>query len=112
MILFGDGERIVTFAVEERHHCECCARDVDFTMRLKYRYGHFYHLFGWVIRKQYQLVCPACEHGWMVNTASAEEILGGNPIPFHLRRGWIVGIVLLHLLAVAALLQPGGPLAM
>lgn len=109
MILFGDGERVVTFAVRERHFCERCACDVDFAMRLKYRYGHFYHLFGWVMRREYQLACPACKHGWTVNAKSAEAILGGDPIPFHQRHGWVVGLVMLHLLAVAALMQPGGP---
>ena len=60
-------------------------------MRLKYEYGHFYHLFGWVIKKQYPLTCPYRTHGWILNTANAEIPLERNPIPFHQRHGWLVG---------------------
>jgi hypothetical protein len=97
MILWGWGERVLGFDVEEHQFCENCRENANFRMRLKYTYGHFYHLFGWVISKQYQLVCPACTHGWLLNTRSAEEKLRGNPIPFHQRSGWLV----MALLAVA-----------
>lgn len=107
MVLLGEGERIYGFDVGEREFCEHCRQQRDFGMRLKYRYGHFYHLFGWVIESQYQLVCPECEHGWLLNADRAKAMLGGNPIPFHQRSGGIVGIVLLHLLAIALLFRHG-----
>lgn len=101
MILWGWGERVVSFNVEEHQFCERCAQERDFTMRLKYTYGHFYHLFGWVIEKQYQLVCPFCTHGWILNNESAESTLERNPIPFHQRSGWAVMIFLAIAVAVA-----------
>jgi hypothetical protein len=107
MILFGDGERIVSFDVEDRRFCEKCAQERDFFVRLRYRYGHFYHLFGWVIDKQYQLACPTCTHGWILDSKSAEDSLGGNPIPFRQRSGWLVGVILAHVVALGVLLQPG-----
>ena len=109
MVLWGSGERLFVFDVEEAQHCEKCGMDRNFQLRLKYRYGHFYHLFGWVIEREYQLACPHCEHGWILNTRAAEERLGGDPVPFHQRHGWIVLIVLTVLIGVAAAAYRNGP---
>ena len=76
-------------------------------MRLKYKYGHFYHLFGWIMEKQYQLVCPSCTHGWILNSDSAERLLERNPIPFHQRRGWAVMIFLVAVIGIAVLVHRG-----
>lgn len=108
MILWGWGERIIGFDLEEQQLCQHCGQDRAFKMRLKYEYGHFYHLFGWVIKKQYQLACVCCTHGWILNTASAESLLGRNPIPFHQRNGWWIMIVLAIVVGVAAFVHHNG----
>jgi hypothetical protein len=107
MILWGWGERNVACGVEERAFCKNCDQEQAFAMRLHYAYGHFYHLFGWVREKQYQLVCPVCCHGWLLNQASAESRLQAVPIPFHQRWGWLVMLVLAVLIAAAVLLHGG-----
>ncbi|RNF85085.1 hypothetical protein [Montanilutibacter psychrotolerans] len=101
MILWGWGERTVGFDVEEHQFCHNCEQDRVFNLRLKYEYGNFYHLFGWVISKQFQLACPSCSHGWILNTASAESLLGRNPIQFHQRNGWMVMMALALIFGVA-----------
>lgn len=102
MILWGWGERVLTFDLVEHEHCQRCEQSQNFGLRLKYTYGHFYHLFGWVISKQYQLICPVCSHGWIVNTSAAEAQIGCNPVPFHQRSGWIVMLVLAAIIGTAA----------
>ncbi|WP_369944141.1 hypothetical protein [Xanthomonas medicagonis] len=105
MILWGWGERDVACGVEDRQFCARCAQERAFEMRLRYSYGHFYHLFGWVRERQYLLICPECHHGWLLNRASAEALLPSLPIPFHQRWGWLVMLVLAVLIAAAALLH-------
>lgn len=107
MILVGRGARTVGFDILERHPCERCDCEQDFALRLKYQYGHFYHLFGWVFDKQYQLVCPTCSHGWIIDDAIAEDRIGRNVIPFRHKSGWIVGVILIHLVAIGAVLRLG-----
>ncbi|WP_155273467.1 hypothetical protein [Xanthomonas arboricola] len=101
MILWGWGERVLTFDLAEHEHCQRCEQHQDFVLRLKYKYGHFYHLFGWVISKQYQLICPVCSHGWIVNASAAEAQIGRNPVPFHQRSGWIVMLALAAIIGFA-----------
>ena len=48
MVLWGWAERTVDFGIGEHQFCPHCGEDRDFRLRLKYGYGHFYHLFGWV----------------------------------------------------------------
>ncbi|WP_166767594.1 hypothetical protein [Xanthomonas euroxanthea] len=79
MILWGWGERVLTFDLAEHEYCQRCEQKQDFTLRLEYKYGHFYHLFGWVISKQYQLIFPVCSHGWVVNASAAKAQIGCNP---------------------------------
>jgi len=105
MILWGWGERTVGFDIQEHQFCQNCGESRGFEIRLKYEYGHFYHLFGWVIKKQYQLACPSCTHGWILNTASAEGLLGHNPIPFHQRNGLVVMIALAVVIGVAVVVH-------
>lgn len=102
MVLWGWAERTVHFGIGEHQFCPHCGEDRDFRLRLKYGYGHFYHLFGWVRHQAYQLVCPACEHGWVVNPGSARGLIGREPIPFHQRHGWWVLLTLAAIIAVAA----------
>lgn len=101
MFLWGSGERVLTFDWSQREYCKNCECDQDFALRLKYECGHFYHLFGWVMSKQYQLVCPVCSHGWVLNPRVAEEYIGRNPIPFYQRFGWLVLLALALCIAVA-----------
>lgn len=109
MILWGTGGYVLNFDLSEREYCHKCEQDQDFILRLKYEYGHFYHLFGWVMSKQYQLVCPVCTHGWIVDARTAQTWIGGNPIPFHQRYGWLVMLVLAAIIGVAAVrYQPTG----
>jgi hypothetical protein len=105
MILWGTSNWVLDFDLSEREYCQQCQQDQDFGLRLKYEYGHFYHLFGWVMSKQYQLVCPVCSHGWVLNSSTAEELIGRNPIPFYQRYGWIVLLVLVAIIGVAAVAQ-------
>lgn len=102
MILWGWAEHTVEFDIEERQFCECCGENRDFGMRLKYGHGHFYHLFGWVRHQQYQLVCPVCSHGWLLNRDSARGLIGRDPIPFHQRHGGWVMLALATIIGIAA----------
>lgn len=109
MILWGTSDWVLTFDLPQREHCQNCRQDQDFELRLKYEYGHFYHLFGFVMSKQYQLVCPVCTHGWLLNARAAEALIGRNPIPFYQRFGWLVLLALIAVVATAALArQPTG----
>ncbi len=105
MILWGWAERTIEFDLRERQFCEHCAEIRDFGMRLKYGYGHFYHLFGWVRHQQYQLVCPVCDHGWRLNRDSARALVGREPIPFYQRHGWWVMLALAAIIGIAAYLH-------
>lgn len=40
--------------------------------------------------RQYQLACPVCGHGWVVRRDSGEALLGGDPIPWRHRNGWML----------------------
>ena len=103
MILFGTGARLVEFDHVERRHCEHCGIDRNFVLRLKYEYGHFYHLFGWVMSREYQLACPVCTHGWRLEARSARALIGRDPVPFYQRAGWLVLLMLAILVVGAAL---------
>ncbi|MGO1070147.1 hypothetical protein [Lysobacter sp. CA199] len=108
MILWGTGDCELTFDLSEREYCQKCQQDQDFALRLKYEYGHFYHLFGWVMSKQYQLVCPVCVHGWVLNPRAAVALIGSNPIPFYRRNGWAVMLGLGVVVGMAVVYRPAG----
>ncbi len=102
MFLIGQGERIVTVGPAEVRHCPRCDSEQAFVPQLRYSYGSFDVLFGFVYDKRYQLACPQCNHGWRLDTREMERQLGGVPIPARLRYGlwWLVGGIALLAIAV------------
>ena len=102
MFMVGQGERIVSVGPPEPQHCPRCEETTDFQPQLKYSYGQFDLLFGFVYGKVYQLACPQCNYGWRLNTKIMEQSLGKVPIPFHLRYGVLVLIGLAAAIGTAA----------
>ena len=101
MLLVGQGERVVEVGETEQHHCQRCERETDFVPQLRYRYGQFDVVFGFVYAKRYQLACRQCNHGWILDAAEMEQRLGHVPIPFHLRFGPAVFAMFVVVLASA-----------
>ena len=95
MFMIGQGERIVPVGPPDPQHCPRCDEVTDFQPQLKYKYGEFDLIFGFVYDKQYQLACPQCNHGWRLDKRTVEQGLDKVPIPFHLRFGFLIllGIV-------------------
>ncbi|GHA83247.1 hypothetical protein [Cognatilysobacter bugurensis] len=96
LVPIGSAGRLLTFDVIDRRDCGTCGEPRDFQLRLRYEWGS---LFWWPIcltERQYQLVCPVCEHGWVLDRRAGEAMLGGDPIPWRHRNGWMVlaGVVL------------------
>lgn len=102
MFLIGQGERTVAVGPAEVKHCPRCEEETDFIPQLKYSFGQFDLLFGFVYNKRYQLACAQCHHGWILNTKAVERSLDRIPIPFHLRYGLLVLIGLAAAVALAA----------
>lgn len=102
MFMIGRGERVVQVGPAETHHCPRCEEDKDFIPQLRYSYGQFDLLFGFVYDKRYQLACSQCQHGWKLETNVMEQALGRVPIPFHLRYGLFVAIACAAALVWAA----------
>ena len=102
MFMIGQGERIVVVGPAETRHCPLCGEDRDFLPQLKYSFGEFDLLFGFVYNKRYQLACSECNHGWILDTKTMEAGLARSPIPFHLRYGFVVLLILTAALAAAA----------
>lgn len=102
MFLIGQGERTVDLGHAEPKHCPRCDEQTDFVTQLKYSFGQFDMLFGFVYNKRYQLACSQCNHGWILNTQAMEQSLERVPIPFHLRYGMFVLIGLAAVVAIAA----------
>jgi hypothetical protein len=103
LVPIGNSGRLLTFEVTERHDCGHCGEPREFQLRLRYEWGT---LFWWpvcVTERQYQLVCPVCEHGWVLERRSGEAMLGGDPIPWRRRNGWMVlaGLALVAGMAIA-----------
>lgn len=90
MFLVGQGECTVPVGPPEPQYCPRCEEVTDFQPQLKYKYGQFDLLFGFVYDKRYQLACPKCNHGWRLDKRSMEKNLGKLPIPFHLRYGFLI----------------------
>lgn len=101
MFLIGQGERIVVVGAPESRYCPRCDEETDFVPHLKYSYGQLDLVFGFVYNKRYQLACPKCHHGWLLDTAVMERTLGCVPIPFHLRHGIPIFVALATALSVA-----------
>jgi hypothetical protein len=60
-----------------------------------------------VTERQYDLACPVCGHGWLVQRRSAEALLGGDPIPWRHRNGWML-LAAVALVAGTALARSRG----
>jgi hypothetical protein len=90
MFLIGQGERTVVVGPPEPQHCPMCEEETAFTPQLTYSFGEFDLLFGFTYNKRYQLACPQCNHGWILDTKEMERTLGKVPIPFRLRYGIII----------------------
>lgn len=90
LIPIGRAGRCLTFDAVEAHACATCETSRDFQLRLVYAWGSLFYLPVCVTERQYQLVCPVCGHGWVVERRSGEAALGGDPIPWRHRNGWMV----------------------
>ena len=101
MFMIGQGERIVAIGPPEPQHCPRCDEITDFQPQLKYKYGRFDLLFGFFYDKQYQLACPKCNHGWLLDKRIMEKRLGKLPIPFFLRYGFLILLDLFATLGAA-----------
>ncbi|MBW3551028.1 MAG: hypothetical protein KY442_09500 [Proteobacteria bacterium] len=103
LVPIGSAGRQLTFNVTEAHNCGTCGELREFNLRLRYEWGSLFYLPVCVTERQYQLVCPVCEHGWVVQRRSGESMLGGDPIPWRHRNGWMVwtGIALVLGMALA-----------
>lgn len=96
LVPIGSRRHLLVFAATENNPCATCGETREFELRLRYEHGTMFYLPVCVTERQYQLVCPVCTHGWLVERRSAEAMLGGEPIPWRHRNGWM-------LLAAAAL---------
>lgn len=103
LIPIGSAGRQLTFDVTETHACATCGEPRAFQLRLRYEWGSLFYLPVCVTERQYQLVCPVCAHGWIIERRSGEGLLGGDPIPWRHRNGWMViaGIALVIGMAIA-----------
>lgn len=91
MFLIGQGERIQVIGPPETRHCPNCDQERGFLPQLKYSYGQFDVLFGFVYGRRYQLACPHCNHGWLLDAQTARQTYGPAAIPFHLKYGaWML----------------------
>lgn len=102
MFLIGQGERTVVVGPAEPQYCPRCETETAFIPQLKYSFGEFDVLFGFIYNKRYQLVCPQCNHGWILGTKEMERKLGGVPVPFRLRYGVVIFIGFAVAIAVAS----------
>jgi hypothetical protein len=103
LVPIGSAGRLLTFDATEMHPCGTCGEVRDFNLQLRYEWGSLFYLPVCVTERQYQLVCPVCEHGWLIERRSGEALLGGDPIPWKHRNGWmvLVAIALVAGLAIA-----------
>lgn len=90
LIPIGSAGRQLTFNATETHDCANCGEPREFNLRLRYEWGSLLYLPICVTDREYQLVCPACQHGWLINRRSGEAMLGGDPIPWKHRNGWMI----------------------
>jgi len=102
MLLIGQGERTQVIGPAEKEHCLRCDEEREFVPQLRYSYGQFNLIFGFIYDRRYLLACPECNHGWFLDRVAAEQLYRKPAIPFHLRYGWIVLIALACLVAAAA----------
>ena len=102
MFMIGQGERILAIGPPEIEHCPKCEQEREFIPQLKYSYGQFDLLFGFVYNRRYQLACSACNHGWLLDARMAKQMYGKPSIPFLLQYGFLVLAALVSLVGAAA----------
>lgn len=102
MFMIGQGERIIPIGPTEPKHCPGCGETTDFQLQLRYKFGEFDLLFGFVYAKRYQLACTKCNHGWILDTKAVERTVGRAPIPFRLRFGFVILLGAMAVLGGAA----------
>ena len=101
MFMIGQGERVLNIGPAEPRYCPHCEQQTDFIPQLKYSFGEFDLLFGFVYNKRYQLACTHCNHGWILDTRETERSLPRHPLPFRLRYGLLILAGLIAGLALA-----------
>ena len=87
--------------------CPVCENERPFNLLVNYRWAHLYFL-RWVTSKQYLLACDVCHRGRELDAQAVEAKIGGNPIPFMTRRGWIFlpcGVAFIFLMATVTQLD-------
>ncbi|GAB2524322.1 hypothetical protein [Lysobacter humi (ex Lee et al. 2017)] len=102
MFMIGQGERIQLLGEPEQDECLHCGEAREFQSQLKYSYGQFDALFGFVYNKRYELVCTTCSHGWRLNRRAAEQTYGKPRIPFLVEYGFAVLLGIIASVVVAA----------
>ena len=108
MFMIGQGERVQLLGDPEPGECAQCGEERQFQPRLRYSYGQFDALFGFVYNRRYELVCTSCHHGWRLNRQAAEETYGKPRIPFLVQYGVFVLLGLAAALLVGAYLYRHG----
>ena len=63
-------------------------------------------LFGFVYGRRYQLACPVCQHGWLLDKKEAERLYGRPDIPLRLRYGLVFLLSVFAALGAASLAMP------
>jgi DNA-directed RNA polymerase subunit RPC12/RpoP len=107
LVPIGSAGRLLTFDLTEPHDCATCGESREFHLRLRYEWGSLFYLPVCVTERQYDLACPVCGHGWLVQRRSAEALLGGDPIPWRHRNGWML-LAAVALVAGTALARSRG----
>jgi len=109
MFMIRQGERRIVVGPPQPRHCPRCDEESAFVPELKYSYGEFDLVFGFIYDKHYRLLCPTCEHGWLLDSRAVERDLDEIPIPIRLRFGPAIfaGLAALLWKAVAAY-RPAG----
>ncbi|WP_329766307.1 hypothetical protein [Stenotrophomonas geniculata] len=87
MILIGQQERVLIVGPTETHHCLRCQTESEFAPQLRYKMARIDLLFGLTYHRRYELACSWCGHGWVLDTDTMDQQLGGVPIPWRHRFG-------------------------
>ena len=101
MILIGQQERVLIVGPTEAHHCLRCQTETEFAPQLCYKMARIDLLFGFTYQRRYELACTRCEHGWVLDTETMDQQLGGVPIPWQHRFG--LPLMLVGVAGLAAL---------
>jgi hypothetical protein len=90
MIVWGSGGDVANLGVLETRRCDVCEKDRPFNIILQYRYWGLYWFFNFVTKKNYLLLCDACNRGWEIDDKKLEPHLTKTAIPFMHRYGILV----------------------